>query len=103
MKYIIVIAFALFTTGVSFAQTGSAKQVKWTFSSKKLSDNVYEVRMTANIGGDYHMYAQQAGAEGPVPTEFKFTPNPLVTLDGKTKEEGKVVRKFESAWDGNVN
>jgi len=103
MKHIIVCLFALFATGVSIAQSGSAKQVKWTFSSKKLSENLYEVRMIANIGGDYHMYAQQAGADGPVPTAFKFSPNPLVSLDGKTKEEGKMVKKFEAAWDGNVN
>jgi hypothetical protein len=103
MKYILLFALALFGTGVSIAQSGSAKEVKWTFTSKKISENVYEVRMAANINGDYHMYAQQAGAEGPIPTTFKFTPNPLVTLDGKTKEEGKLVNKFESAWDGKVN
>ena len=103
MKHIVVFAFALFLTGVSIAQSGSAKHVNWNFSAKKISENLYEVHMTANIGGDYHMYSQQAGAEGPIPTEFKFSPNPLVTLDGKTKEVGKLINVFESAWDGKVN
>lgn len=103
MKYIFLFAFAVLASGVSFAQSGSAKQVTWTYKARKISDNVYEVRMSAIINGNYHMYAQQAGVEGPVPTTVKFSPNPLVVLDGKTKEEGKVIKKFESAWDGNVN
>lgn len=103
MKYIFLFVFAAFFSGVSMAQTGSAKQVKWTFTSKKLSENVYELKFSAVINGDYHMYAQQAGVEGPVPTAFKFGANPLVTLDGKPKEVGKLVKKYESAWDGNVN
>lgn len=85
------------------AQSGSAKQVSWTTSARKLSDNLYEVKLTADIKGDYHIYAQAAGVEGPVPTAFRFTPNPLVTMNGPVKEVGKMIRKFESAWDGNVN
>ena len=30
---------------------GSAKQVKWSFTSKKIGDKKYEVRMTATING----------------------------------------------------
>jgi thiol:disulfide interchange protein DsbD len=103
MKQFFLFVLALIGTGVSFAQSGSAKQVKWTFTSKKISDNVYEVRFVADINGDYHMYAQAAGVEGPVPTLFKFTPNPLVAMDGKVKEQGKLVTKFEPSWDGKVN
>jgi thiol:disulfide interchange protein DsbD len=103
MKHIFLCALALLFTGISFAQSGSAKQVTWTYSAKKLSGNAYELRMSATINGNYHMYAQQAGVEGPVPTTISFSPNPLVILDGKAREEGKPIRKFESAWDGNVN
>jgi thiol:disulfide interchange protein DsbD len=102
MKHFFLITFAFLVTNV-FAQSGSAKQVTWTSSAKKLSEGVYEVRLVADIKGDYHMYAQAAGAEGPVATTFKFTPNPLVTLNGNVKEMGKVIKKYESAWDGNVN
>lgn len=81
----------------------SNKQVKWTFTSKKIADKTYEVRMTATINGKFHMYAQNAGVEGPLPTTFEFTKNPLLTIDGKIKEIGKLVKKYESAWEGNVN
>lgn len=81
----------------------SSKQVKWTFSSKKIADKTYEVHMTANINGNYHLYAQNAGVEGPLPTAFAFTKNPLLIVDGKPKEVGKLIKKYESAWSGNVN
>jgi len=103
MKYFILPI--LFTTTVfsANAQSGSAKQVKWNFSSRKIAENTYELKISANITGNYHMYAQQAGAEGPVATTFHFNANPLVSLNGKVKENGKMIKKFESAWDATVN
>lgn len=59
--------------------------------------------MTASIAGDFHMYAQNVGVDGPLPTTFSFTKNPLIILDGKVKENGKVIKKFESIWGGNVS
>ena len=59
--------------------------------------------MTATIAGDFHLYAQDAGVEGPVPTKIVFTPNPLLILDGKVTETGKKITKLEQAWDGKVN
>ncbi|WEK37750.1 MAG: protein-disulfide reductase DsbD family protein [Candidatus Pseudobacter hemicellulosilyticus] len=85
------------------ANAQSSKAVKWNYSSKKIANNTYEVHLTATISGDYHMYAQNAGVDGPLPTVFSFTKNPLLTLDGKVKEVGKLVKKFESAWSGEVN
>ena len=58
--------------------------------------------MKATINGDYHLYAQDAGGEGPIPTSFTFTKNPLLTLDGQVKEVGKQLKKYESAWNHDV-
>jgi len=85
------------------ATAQSSKAVHWTFTSKKLADKVYEVHMTASIDGDYHIYAQNVGVDGPVPTSFKLTVNPLFSADGKVKEVGKVVKKKEEVWGGVVN
>ncbi len=92
-----------FLFNIAFSQTGSAKQVKWTTSSKKIGDKLYELKLTATIAGDFHLYAQDAGVEGPVPTTISFTANPLLVLDGKTIEIGKKITKVEQAWDGKVN
>ena len=80
----------------------SSKQVNWAYSAKKVGDKTYEVHMTATIGGDYHLYAQDAGGDGPIPTTFTFTKNPLMVPDGKVKEVGKIVKKYESAWSHDV-
>lgn len=99
MKNVFLTLFTLFVSVAIFAQ--SNKQVNWTFSSKKIADKTYEIRMVANIKGDYHMYAQNAG-EGPVPTSFIFSRNPLVSFDGKVKEIGKVKKVFEEAFESEV-
>lgn len=102
-KRILLVTLVLLVFGAGFAQTGSAKQVKWTFTSKKIADNTYEVHLTADISGNYHMYAQKAGVEGPVATSINFTANPLLSFNGDVKESGKLIKKFESAWSGDVN
>ena len=99
IKNIALFALALLTGTLAMAQ--SSKQVNWAYSAKKIADKTYEVHMTATVGGDYHIYAQNAG-DGPIPTTFKFAKNPLVVPNGKIKEVGKVVKKFESAWGHDV-
>jgi thiol:disulfide interchange protein DsbD len=94
--------FILLTAGF-VSQAQSFKQVKWNYSVKRISDKTFEVHMTASINGNYHLYAQNVGVEGPAPTTFNFVKNPLIRLEGGVKEEGKMIKKFESAWSGNVN
>lgn len=95
--------FLLFSLTFSFAVSAqSAKQVQWAYTAKKIADKTYEVHMQASIGSNYHLYAQNAGVEGPLPTVFKFTNNPLAVLDGKVKEDGKLIKKREEVWGGNV-
>jgi thiol:disulfide interchange protein DsbD len=96
IKNIALFALALLTGTLAMAQ--SSKQVNWAYSAKKISDKTYEVHMTATVGEDYHIYAQHPGGDGPIPTTFKFTKNPLVAVAGQVKEVGKAVKKFESAW-----
>jgi hypothetical protein len=73
----------------TWAQT--ANPVSWTFTSKKISDNVYEVQMVANIQNGWHLYSQAQPKDAiAIPTSFSFNKNPLVELDGKVKETGKL-------------
>ena len=103
-KYIFFLSILFLTFSFSgFAQMGSAKQVSWTYASKKIGDKQYEVKMTATISGNYHLYAQVAGVEGPVPTTITFNPNPLLITEGKPLEQGKKITKMEEAWGGKVN
>jgi len=101
MKKTILFAVAVLAGTLAMAQ--SSKQVSWTYSSKKIADKTYEVHMTATIGGNYHMYAQNVGGDGPIPTSFTFTKSPLLSVDGAPKEKGQMIKKFETAWNHDVN
>ncbi len=91
----------LFLVAVVFAFAQSEKQVKWSFESKKISADTYEVLMTAAVGGNYHIYSQDAG-DGPLPTSFEFTKNPLLSLNGQVKENGRLVKKYEEVFKSDV-
>jgi len=100
MKKTLLSGMALLVGSLVMAQ--SSKEVTWNYTSKKIADKTYEIHMTATIGGNYHMYAQHPGGDGPIPTSFKFTSNPLLVLVPTVKEVGRVVKKFESAWGHDV-
>ena len=93
MKKILLLVYFFLT-----ALTGSYAQilnpVQWSYSAKKVADKTYELHMTATIDDNWHIYAQEAG-EGPEPTSFNFDANPLVKLDGKVKEEGKLEKTYD--------
>lgn len=79
----------LFSSLIATAQP--ANPVSWSFNSKKISDNVYEVQMIAAIQPGWHLYAQAQPKDAiAIPTIFQFSNNPLVAFDGKVKEVGKL-------------
>lgn len=97
MRRILVIAFLLFSI-VSFAQPVSP--VSWSFVSKKISDNVYEVQLIATIQSGWHLYSQnQPGNAIAQPTTFNFSKNPLLAFDGKVKEIGKLEKYKDENLD----
>ena len=89
MKKTLLFLFVVFSAAIASAQI--ANPVSWTFSSKKISDNVYELQLTASIQNGWHLYAQAQPKDAiAVPTTFEFTKNPLVQLNGSVKEAGKL-------------
>ena len=88
------ILFAVFSFIMLSASAQMENPVQWSYSAKKIADKTYELHITANLEGKWHIYAQDAG-EGPVPTEFSFTTNPLVKMDGKVREVGKLEKSYD--------
>ena len=100
MKRVILIAF-LFAGTVCYSQ--KSDPIKWTYSSKKISDNTYELYMTATLSYGWHVYSQKQSKDAIAPpTVIKFKKNPLVSIDGKVKESGKVEKKTEPVTDVEV-
>ena len=92
MKKIFLGSLLILLAGYANAQINNP--VKWTYTAKKIADKTYELHMTATIDGNWHLYAQDAG-EGPEPTTFTFTANPLIKFDGKIKEVGKLEKSYD--------
>jgi thiol:disulfide interchange protein len=89
MKKYTLLLLSFLITGLSFAQT--LNPVSWSFASKKINDNVYEIQITATIQQGWHLYSQkQPGDAVAQPTSFNFNKNPLLDFDGKVKELGKM-------------
>jgi thiol:disulfide interchange protein DsbD len=100
MKKIIPVAILLLFSNFLFAQIQNP--VEWSATSKKISDKVYEIHLTANIDKGWHIYSQTTPEGGPIPTSLTFTKNPLVIIEGKAKEVGKMEKHNEPLF-GNID
>jgi thiol:disulfide interchange protein DsbD len=100
MKRIITISFLLLFSNILFAQIQNP--VEWTATSKKIADKTYEVHITAAIDRGWHIYSQTTPDGGPIPTSFTFTKNPLVIVQGKAKEVGKLEQHHEPLFGVDV-
>lgn len=95
---------AIFLMVVTVANAQQLNPVNWTFASKKLSDNVYEVQLIATIQSGWHLYAQQQPGDAIAqPTSFNFSKNPLIALEGKVKEIGKLEKYKDKKLDISAN
>jgi thiol:disulfide interchange protein DsbD len=102
MKKILTLLLATFSVGLLSAQ--NLNPVTWTFQSRKLNDKEYEVQMVATIQKGWHLYAQTQPADAIAqPTSFSFNKNPLVELDGKVKEVGKLEKYKDKTLDVSAN
>jgi thiol:disulfide interchange protein DsbD len=101
MKTLLVVCTALFISVLSSAQ--APNPVSWTFSAKKTADKTYELHLTASIKSGWHIYSQnQPGDAIAYPTSVTINNNPLVKLDGKVKEVGKL-EKYKDETVGATN
>ena len=89
---------SLFLSGAMVAS--AQNPVTWSFTSKKLTDSSYEIRMTATIERKWHLFSQTQPDDAVAsPTAFTITNNPLIELVGKVKEVGKLEKFHDKELD----
>jgi hypothetical protein len=98
MKVTMLVLTALLSVYVS-----AQKPVRWKFSAKRIADKTYEIHLTARMDQPWHIYSQSTPPGGPAATRIEFTNNPLVTISGSVKENGKLKTKNEKAFGVEVN
>jgi len=94
-------ALVLFTLVSLYAS--AQKPVRWKFSAKRIADKTYEIHLSARIEQPWHLYSITTPAGGPAAARIEFTGNPLVTLNGSVREQGKVITKNEKLFGVSVN
>jgi len=102
MKKFVFILLAVFSVGLVSAQ--SLNPVSWNFSSKKINDKEFELQLTATIQQGWHLYSQTQPEDAIAqPTSFNFNKNPLLDLNGKVKEVGKMEKYKDEKLDISAN
>ncbi len=101
MKKIITgIAFLFFASVVN----AQLNPVTWTFTATKIADKTYELHMKATLQDRWHVFSQTQPKDAIAnPTTFIFNNNPLVKLDGKIKEVGKMEKFHDAKLDLSAN
>lgn len=97
-KWYLSILLLLFAYNVSAQQ----KVVDWRFSSKKISGNLYEIKLTATLKRGWHIYSGYPG-DGPVPTTIIFVKSPILELKGGIKETGSIKSEQSDIFNSEIS
>lgn len=100
MKRILIALVFLAVTNISFGQVNNP--VSWNYEAKKKTADTYEIIITATVEHPWHIYSQNTGKGGPIPTSFTFKTNPLITKNGAVKEIGKLEKIFDKNFNTDV-
>ena len=92
MKKLISFVFICFIALTVNAQLSvGLNPVSWSFSVKKTAEKTYEVRIKADMESGWHLFSQKQPDDAiAIPTSITFNSNPLITVVGSTKEDGKM-------------
>ena len=89
---------------MSIVASAQTDPVKWSFASKKIADKTYEVHLTATMQSGWHLYSQVQPEDAiAIPTGFTINNNPLLTLEGKIKEVGKMEKFHDKKLEVSAN
>jgi len=101
MKTVLGFFIIAITTMTANAQLNP---VSWSFSSKKIADKTYEVHLTATMQTGWHLYSQVQPEDAiAIPTGFTINSNPLLALQGKIKEVGKMEKFHDPKLEISAN
>ena len=99
-KLVIFLAFSV----ASFTASAQLNPVSWNFTANKIDDKTYEVHMKATIQPGWHLYSQTQPEDAiAIPTGFTLNKNPLILLEGKIKEVGKMETIHDEKLDISAN
>ena len=97
--------FALLTSLILSISLTAQNPVKWQVNSKLIDENIYEIKISAELEAGWHLYSQfleqNEGYDplnSPFSTYITFEINPNFDTIGNTKEVG-VETHFDPVWE----
>lgn len=97
-----IVALILMLAVGSFAIADTKDPVSWSFSARKKTANTYEVVITANVANPWHIYSVTSPKGAGMPTKINFKKNPLVSVTGGVKENGKLETVYDKDTETTV-
>lgn len=95
MKKALFSIFFLFLAFLFTANSQILQPVKWSFDTKKISNEEFELILKASIDKGWHMYGTDIPEKGPIPTSFKFNSSEDYELVGKL-ETPKPIEEYDN-------
>lgn len=93
----------LLTGFFSFLSAQIVQPVNWSYNSKQVGPNEFELTFQATIDPGWHLYSQFIEEGGPVPTTFYFEDVEAAKVSEEAaKEIGKITRKHDEIFDMEV-
>jgi DsbC/DsbD-like thiol-disulfide interchange protein len=100
MKRIVTLLLLVMLSSLAFAQ--KKDPVSWTYIAKKKSVNTYDVVITASLPKPWHIYSVKSPKGAGMPTNILFKKNPLISLLGPIKENGKLESEYDENFEMTV-
>lgn len=100
MKHLLFSLIFILTSNLLTAQE---TPVKWSFAAEKVSEQEYDLVITANIETGWSVYSQYLESdEGPIKTKFEFQPSGNLQLIGQTAESGHKKESYDELFGMNL-
>jgi thiol:disulfide interchange protein DsbD len=101
MKKLLFVA-SLFSISLCSAHSQVFDPVHWKYSSKNITDNIYELVFVATIDKGWHMYGLNIPENGPVATSFFFNNNQQIEYLNQIKPTTWPEIKYDATFEMNV-
>ncbi|HUM48553.1 MAG TPA: protein-disulfide reductase DsbD family protein, partial [Chitinophagales bacterium] len=100
---ILLLLISLTSLSINLFAQYSNPNVQWSFSTKKIAPDQFDLVVTAKIAAGYHLYSQfiviPEGGTGPISTAFTFEKSKDFSLVGSVKESGNRKEAVEPLFD----
>ena len=88
----------IFSTLCAISLNAQTRHVQWTYESKEISEDLYEISITAVPDFGWHIYDTLKTEFGPTATSVNFDESAGAETVGKLEIDGKLHKFYDDAF-----